>query len=162
MTGELERTEEQAERRSAFDADMMRSMCTHHLLEVPPTQEEAHGQPAVDESVVDDPIRHAEERHSDSDTVSELPRDSRCTDATMEHEDDCDRRVEDAQRIVPFESTDARDVVRPMNEPQPRMPDLAVKESRPKLHQERHDERHREPNQKALTDAHDALSRGRR
>lgn len=105
---------------------------THTTKEAEP-EERAHRQTLVDETVVDEHVPEAEERHADARADEHGAREA-VELAPGDDQPGGDRRVEDRERVVALESSSARLVVRAMHGPERAMPDSAVEPTRPGLH----------------------------
>jgi len=140
---------------------MMHAMRPDDAAEDPKTQQEAHREARVAEPVVHDEVADAKAAHSHACPKGELAREGRLRDAAEDDEPDRERRVQQRERVVRLEpravARCARRVVRPMDRPQPTVPDLAVQERRPQVHQDRDDERDGRPHERVRErSAHDA------
>ena len=163
MARELERPREETERWPALHSDVVRAMGPGHVAEVAQPQQELHRQASVNQAIVNDRVRRAEDGHADAGAERELPGESgRCT-AAVHHERDGDRGVQHAQGVVPLEPPAARDVVRAVDAPQPRVPDAPVQERRPELHGDGDHRRDGQPHHDGVReDGHRAALRGGR
>jgi hypothetical protein len=120
---------------------MVDEMSRADALEVGELREEADRQSLVHEAVVDDEVGEAEQGHSRSD--ADQNRADRAVDelAAPDDEPHRDRDVEAREQIVSFESAESRSMMRLVDRPQRAVPDLAVEEACPWLHEAGHHDR---------------------
>lgn len=134
---ELARAGEQPVGRRALV--MMNSMRGANATEETETREPSDRQATMDEAVVDDDVRDTEERHADPD-----PAQDGTVDAVHEAADDDERRsdgcVRHGQDVVRLEATSALFVMASMHGEEDAVPDAAVEEARPELHERRDDQ----------------------
>jgi hypothetical protein len=145
MARELERTEEETVRKAAVDTGVVLAVRAHDRTQVWDAAQDAHGETAVHESVVNEDVGAPEDRHPEADPEGNVAPHSRSSCAALENERDRHRRVESAQEIVPLESPATRLMMRSMHAPETRVPHLRVQERSPGIHRERSAERDRKP-----------------
>ena len=138
MSHELARPEEEAVRRSS--RAMVDEMCAADTTKDAQGEEPLHGEPPVNEAVVDENVADPEERHPDTGADGKRARVA-VELAAGDDERSGQGRVEHGERVILLEPTDARLVMRPVQAPEAMMPDAPVEEARPELHRRRHDAR---------------------
>jgi hypothetical protein len=146
MTRELERPEKEGVRRPAFLTCMMHAMSVHDAADARDARDPPHCQPSMDEAVVDEEIGEAERRRANSDTERELAHDADRASASIKNERDRERRVEKRERVVLLEGTRSWPMMRAMDREEEAVPETAMEEPCPKIHQHEYDERRRNPN----------------
>jgi len=135
---ELAWAEEEAERHAA--ARVVHRMSVADPAEPREAAEPRDGQATVHQPVVDDDVRETEQRHSGT-RADEHGGDEPMHVAANHHEAGRDGGVQGRERVVTLPPAASARMVRPMNRPQPPVPDAAVQEARPGLHQGRDDQR---------------------
>jgi len=142
MQLELHDAEEETVRRSP--RRVVRLVRANDRAEPARAEEEPDRKPSVHEAVVNDEVPHREGGHPDADTEREVietgfalraPHDERARH----------RRVDEREEIVPLEGARLRLVVRAMHAVERAMPQAAMKQGSPKLHQKGDDDSNRDP-----------------
>ncbi len=142
MQLELHHAEEEAVRRPA--GPVVRLVRANDRAQAARAEEELDRNASVHEAVVNDEVPHREGRHPDANAEREVvaprlalrpPHDKRARH----------RRMDEGEEIVPLEGAGLRLVVRAMNAVEGLVPQTAVKQRRPELHQDGNDEGDRDP-----------------
>lgn len=142
MPPELRDAEEEAERRAS--GAVMNVMRANDAAQALRAEEKANRKTTVDEAIVDEEIPDREDRHAKAHTKRDVFAD-RMTGRAPQDERDRDRCVNEREKIIPFEATLLRLVMRAMNAPERAMPEAAVEKACPQLHSEGNDDRERQP-----------------
>lgn len=119
---------------------MVDEMSAANATEQRRPKQEAHRDPFMDETVVDEHVADPEEGHSHARTHEEPAYDAEQL-ATAHHEARRDRRVKARERVVSFESPKTHLVMRAVNAPKTAMPHLAMEPTGPWLHHRCHEQR---------------------
>lgn len=136
-------------------AAVVREVRVANASEVTQTPECGDWQSPMNEPVVHDSVRHAEERHADANTERDVAPDAGVSAASVQDERDGERRVEPGQRVVRLEAPGPHRVMRAMNAPQERVPHAPVQERRPRLHHGEGHARRRYPHDHAHVVLHE-------
>jgi hypothetical protein len=107
----------------------------------------------VDEAIVDDHVRDAEQGHADAGAEREVADHAGRAGAAVQNQGDRDGGVERREDVIALESAGPLHVVGAVNAPERMVPDPPVKERRPELHGRGHREGDRYPDR----DRHHAL-----
>ena len=149
MALELERTKEKPIRHTVTAIAMVDIVRLLDGTYVRQLAQPADRQTPMHEAVVNHQIRDTKDARTDADTKHDLTHDADGPDATIQNERDGERRVQGTEHVVRFEVSVSADVVALMHEPQPLMPDAAVQQGCPQVHEHSDDQRGRYPDERA-------------
>lgn len=149
MTRELERAKEERIGRAALDTCMMHAVGIDDAADARDTREPANRDATMHEAIVDEEIGETEDRSAEAHPERYLSPDANRAAATVQNERDREGGVENGERVVQLERAVPWQMMRAMDREEHAVPEPAVKETRPQVHEHRHDERGRDPNRPA-------------